>query len=131
MPVMFRPRAAIALLSIMVSGVLLVGCADPNMSTTAPAPQDFCDAFTRLDDKLSEGNTAFADQFELVSEAVRLAPPEIRADGEKFLEGYQRIQNGEPRDVVRRDEATYEKASDNFQRWGNQHCGFYKRRGGI
>lgn len=125
---MARRRTALGLLLALT---LMAGCADPDKSKTEPAPQEFCDAFTRLDDKLSQGDASQQDQYELVREAVRLAPPEIAADGAKFLEGYQRIQDGEPPEAVRRDEATYRKASLNFQRWGNQHCGFYKRRGSM
>jgi hypothetical protein len=118
-------------LGLALTSTVLAGCTDPDKSATEPAPQEFCDAFTRLDDKLSEGNASQADQYALVDEAVRLAPPEIKADGQVFFEGYQRLQNGESPEAVRADEAKYREASLNFQRWGNQHCGFYKRRSGI
>ena len=73
------PRRFLTLLAVPVLALALAGCTDPDKSTTEPAPQDFCDAFTRLDDKLSEGNASQQDQYELVKEAVRLAPPEIKA----------------------------------------------------
>jgi hypothetical protein len=130
MTAMTRRFAAVAIALSAAAG-LLAGCTNPDKSTTEPAPKEFCDAFTRLDDKLSDGKATQQDQYDLVKETVGLAPEAIKPDGETFLEGYQRLQNGEPPESVRKDEAKYQRASLNFQRWGNQHCGFYKRKSSI
>ncbi|MFZ4515888.1 MAG: hypothetical protein ACOYN3_06210 [Acidimicrobiia bacterium] len=116
---------------LAVGGVLVAGCANPDKSTTEPAPEDFCAAFTRLDEKLGSGNSTQQEQYELVQEAVRLAPAVIASQGREFLDGYERLQRGEDLAVIQRDETKYREASLAFQRWGNQHCGFYKRKRSI
>lgn len=119
----------IAAVSLLLGALVLAGCQDPDLSKSQPGPRDFCDAFLRLDDKISTGKATQQEQYELVKEAVRTAPDVIKADGQTFLEGFQRLQNGESAAAVQKDESKYRKASENFQRWGNQHCGIYKRQG--
>ncbi len=124
-------RFVFSALPLAVLALAVTGCSDPDLSKTAPAPAPFCEAFQRFDEKVSSGKASEADQRELLREAVRLAPDPVRADGQTFLEGYERLANGESPELVRQDEARYQAASLNFQRWGNQHCGTYARRSSI
>lgn len=118
-------------LGLVIAAVALGACTNPDKSTTEPAPEDFCAAFTRLDEKLGSGLASQQEQYELLQEAVRLAPEAIAAQGQQFLDGYERLRQGESTEAIRRDEAKYKEASLAFQRWGNQHCGFYKRKSAI
>lgn len=97
---------------------------------TPKASRAFCLAAERYGDALErqqkKGEVDTPRQIELIEKLVAEAPKKIEQDARTFLEALRGVEQ----DPSIKDDPQIREAVDNVNRFANQACGVYERRGG-
>jgi len=115
-------------------GLLLVAVSATAAACTSeekpPASRAFCRAADRWNDEIERtakrGEPDIDRQLPLVEDLARTAPKAIADDAEVFADAMRRRANGDTSVV---DDPEINEAVDNVNRYANQACGVYDRRG--
>jgi hypothetical protein len=118
------PRRLAAAAVLLISVVLVAGCRDSG-GNAPKAPEAFCDAASKYDDRVSR-NARIDEQIRLVQRMVDTAPAKIKADAQTFVDALRRVET----DPSVKDDPKIKRAVENVNRYAAEGCGFYKREGG-
>lgn len=120
------PRLRIMLL-VLVLTVVATACSREDTPTASKA---FCRAAERYNTELERqqkrGEIDTDRQIARVEDLVAEAPPEVEADAQTFLDALRRVED----DPSIKGDPKVQEAVDNVNRFANQACGVYERRGG-
>lgn len=121
---MRRLTAGMLLLAVTATAA---GC---SREEKPPASKAFCRAADRWNDEIERtakrGKPDVERQLPLVEDLARTAPEEIKDDAERFADAMRRRAEGDTSVV---DDPAINEAVDNVNRYANQACGVYERRG--
>jgi hypothetical protein len=111
---------------VVVVVALAAGCSSEEKP---PASKEFCRAADRYNSELERqqerGEIDTARQIARVEDIAATAPKEIRDEAERFLDALRRVET----DPSLRDDPEVREAVDDVNRYANQACGVYDRRG--
>jgi hypothetical protein len=114
---------ALALLAVVA---VVAGC---SREEKPPASEAFCRAADRYNTELERqqerGKVDTQRQIERVADIAATAPEGIRAEAERFLDALRRVET----DPSVQDDPEVREAVDAVNRYANQACGVYDRRG--
>jgi len=120
-----RPRIAFLVLTLATAGA---ACSKEDTPTASKA---FCRAADRYNNELERqqerGEIDTDRQIARVEDLAAEAPHQIEADAETFLDALRRVDD----DPSIKGDPAIQKAVDNVNRFANQACGVYERRGGL
>ena len=118
-------RAVVVVLAVAVV-TAAAGC---SRQETPSASRAFCraadDYNTELERAQKRGEVSVERQLPLVEELARTAPKAIERDARAFVEALKRVEV----DPSVRDDRAVRTAVDNVNRYANQACNVYERKG--
>jgi hypothetical protein len=116
-----------AVLVVLVVAVL--GAAGCSREEKPPASRAFCRAADEYNNEIErtgrKGTPSAARQLPLVEELARTAPRAIARDARTFVDALKRVET----DPSVRDDPAVRTAVDNVNRYANQACNVYERKG--
>ena len=123
--------ARVRLLRIVLPVAIALAATACSREDTPTASKAFCRAADRYNHELErqqQRDEIDTDrQIARVEDLVAEAPRKIEADAQTFLDALRRVQD----DPSIKGDPAIQEAVDNVNRFANQACGVYERRGGL